>query len=206
MWRFENWKLIYLKYDNLEVKILVNACFDTGSWRGGSLIRRFTEIWLDWHVKRRTLKSRGFVWLRHRCYLEWVRLQCYTVVSFLFLYNYYQNWLFIFWGKFVMTNTNNLPVNLNWMALPTKGRVIINTTAGEIDIELWSKVCLTRNMGSMSYIHPREYRKHQEHVAISSLWLWRVCEFLSNLLVYFIKEIFTRLLWWCHLSSVCMLD
>jgi len=27
------------------------------------------------------------------------------------------------------------------MALPTNGRVVINTTAGEIDIELWSKVC-----------------------------------------------------------------
>jgi len=27
------------------------------------------------------------------------------------------------------------------MALPTKGRVIIDTTVGEIDIELWSKVC-----------------------------------------------------------------
>jgi peptidyl-prolyl cis-trans isomerase SDCCAG10 len=26
------------------------------------------------------------------------------------------------------------------MALPTKGRVIIETTAGEIDVELWSKV------------------------------------------------------------------
>jgi len=26
------------------------------------------------------------------------------------------------------------------MALPTKGRVIIDTTVGEIDIELWSKV------------------------------------------------------------------
>ena len=26
------------------------------------------------------------------------------------------------------------------MALPTNGRVIIETTAGEIDIELWSKV------------------------------------------------------------------
>lgn len=26
------------------------------------------------------------------------------------------------------------------MALPTHGRVILNTTAGEIDIELWSKV------------------------------------------------------------------
>lgn len=28
------------------------------------------------------------------------------------------------------------------MALPTKGRVIIDTTAGEIDVELWSKVRL----------------------------------------------------------------
>ncbi|KAJ7065485.1 hypothetical protein C8F01DRAFT_1125747 [Mycena amicta] len=27
------------------------------------------------------------------------------------------------------------------MALPTNGRVIIETTVGEIDIELWSKVC-----------------------------------------------------------------
>lgn len=26
------------------------------------------------------------------------------------------------------------------MALPTKGRVIVDTTVGEIDIELWSKV------------------------------------------------------------------
>lgn len=26
------------------------------------------------------------------------------------------------------------------MALPTNGRVIVETTAGEIDIELWSKV------------------------------------------------------------------
>lgn len=26
------------------------------------------------------------------------------------------------------------------MALPTHGRVILNTTAGEIDVELWSKV------------------------------------------------------------------
>ena len=26
------------------------------------------------------------------------------------------------------------------MALPTHGRVILNTTVGEIDIELWSKV------------------------------------------------------------------
>ncbi len=30
------------------------------------------------------------------------------------------------------------------MALPTKGRVIIDTTVGEIDIELWSKVLYLR--------------------------------------------------------------
>lgn len=34
-----------------------------------------------------------------------------------------------------------LPEHLpSTMALPTNGRVIIDTTAGEIDIELWSKV------------------------------------------------------------------
>ena len=33
------------------------------------------------------------------------------------------------------------------MALPTNGRVIIDTTAGEIDVELWSKVCLFRDCG-----------------------------------------------------------
>ncbi len=27
------------------------------------------------------------------------------------------------------------------MALPTLGRVLLDTTAGDIDIELWSKVC-----------------------------------------------------------------
>lgn len=31
------------------------------------------------------------------------------------------------------------PVTLA-MALPTRGRVIVNTTAGELDIELWSRV------------------------------------------------------------------
>lgn len=33
------------------------------------------------------------------------------------------------------------------MALPTNGRVIIDTTAGEIDVELWSKVCPIRYCG-----------------------------------------------------------
>lgn len=35
------------------------------------------------------------------------------------------------------------------MALPTRGRVIIDTTAGEIDIELWSKVRY-RNLADMT--------------------------------------------------------
>jgi peptidyl-prolyl cis-trans isomerase SDCCAG10 len=45
------------------------------------------------------------------------------------------------------------------MALPTNGRVLINTTAGEIDIELWSKVRLTRNMSGLtcSYLTLRAF-------------------------------------------------
>jgi len=37
------------------------------------------------------------------------------------------------------------------MALPTKGRVIIDTTAGEIDIELWSKVVFQWNIDSWHF-------------------------------------------------------
>jgi hypothetical protein len=42
------------------------------------------------------------------------------------------------------------------MALPTNGRVVINTTAGEIDIELWSKVCnaFVEYMDWLLSIHP----------------------------------------------------
>jgi hypothetical protein len=38
-----------------------------------------------------------------------------------------------------------------FMALPTNGRVIVETTAGEIDIELWSKVtdCDLESYGSV---------------------------------------------------------
>lgn len=36
------------------------------------------------------------------------------------------------------------------MALPTRGRVIIDTTAGEIDVELWSKVC-AKQLQAASY-------------------------------------------------------
>ena len=40
------------------------------------------------------------------------------------------------------------------MALPTKGRVIINTTAGEIDIELWSKVRFNEKYGQHELFIP----------------------------------------------------
>lgn len=33
-----------------------------------------------------------------------------------------------------------LLLSLPLMALPTRGRVVIETTVGELDIELWSKV------------------------------------------------------------------
>lgn len=41
------------------------------------------------------------------------------------------------------------------MALPTRGRVIIDTTAGEIDIELWSKVRLQKNILVLPEAHTR---------------------------------------------------
>lgn len=41
------------------------------------------------------------------------------------------------------------------MALPTRGRVIIDTTAGEIDIELWSKV------RAESFISAQPFTLHQ---------------------------------------------
>ena len=50
------------------------------------------------------------------------------------------------------------------MALPTKGRVIIDTTAGEIDIELWSKVrshvssCVTVRSETFTQETPRACR------------------------------------------------
>jgi hypothetical protein len=37
------------------------------------------------------------------------------------------------------------------MALPTHGRVILNTTAGEIDIELWSKVRTKNSTRRLGY-------------------------------------------------------
>jgi hypothetical protein len=37
------------------------------------------------------------------------------------------------------------------MALPTHGRVIVNTTAGELDIELWSRVRHARMHPALRY-------------------------------------------------------
>ena len=39
-----------------------------------------------------------------------------------------------------LVSADNFLPSTSTMALPTKGRVIVDTTAGEIDIELWSKV------------------------------------------------------------------
>ena len=53
------------------------------------------------------------------------------------------------------------------MALPTNGRVVVDTTVGEIDIELWSKVCVlwlveVRNIDTMA-----SGRKRRKHAGIS---------------------------------------
>lgn len=69
------------------------------------------------------------------------------------------------------------------MALPTKGRVIIDTTVGEIDIELWSKVrdrvlpSLWDGMLCATSLNSFTCRKHRKRVGTLSHWLWRVCEF-----------------------------
>ena len=60
------------------------------------------------------------------------------------------------------------------MALPTRGRVIINTTVGELDIELWSRVRnkLCRHEHILrSESRPRSVQRHAE---TSSRSLWRV--------------------------------
>ena len=47
-----------------------------------------------------------------------------------------------YFGTLIVRRSTSLThINPTIMALPTKGRVIIDTTVGEIDIELWSKVC-----------------------------------------------------------------
>lgn len=57
--------------------------------------------------------------------------------------------------------TRNTKYSLE-MALPTHGRVILNTTAGEIDIELWSKVrtkISTRWLPTQMMARPKETPK-----------------------------------------------
>jgi hypothetical protein len=71
------------------------------------------------------------------------------------------------------------------MALPTHGRVLLDTTAGDIDIELWSKVrrvvVLFVYLNNVRLILKLVYfciyfvrRKLQKHVGTSSRWPWRV--------------------------------
>ena len=60
------------------------------------------------------------------------------------------------------------------MALPTKGRVIIDTTAGEIDVELWSKVCDKQPVDCGVFHEECYYRKHQRRVETSLRWHWKV--------------------------------
>lgn len=60
------------------------------------------------------------------------------------------------------------------MALPTRGRVIIDTTAGEIDIELWSKVSYSLS-SEMTVLTRR--RKRRRHVATSYNLPWKVFAF-----------------------------
>ena len=58
------------------------------------------------------------------------------------------------------------------MALPTHGRVLLDTTAGDIDIELWSKV--RARTVAMRCEHHGTRRKHRKHAGISLRWLWKV--------------------------------
>jgi hypothetical protein len=61
-----------------------------------------------------------------------------------------------------------------FMALPTHGRVVIETTVGELDIELWSKVRSHMLLLLQSNSYSRT-RKLPKHVATSSHLLLKVC-------------------------------
>ena len=67
-----------------------------------------------------------------------------------------------------ITCTGYLP-----MSLPTRGRVIINTTAGELDIELWSRVRNRPYHWNLLRPEPRP-RNVQRHAETSSRSPWRV--------------------------------
>ena len=69
------------------------------------------------------------------------------------------------------------------MALPTHGRVLLDTTAGDIDIELWSKVRgrdgderlnVSLLVNGLVTTHPPLRRKHRKRAGISSRWPWKV--------------------------------
>ena len=69
------------------------------------------------------------------------------------------------------------------MALPTHGRVLLDTTAGDIDIELWSKVRgrdgderlnVSLLVNGFVTTHPPLRRKHRKRAGISSRWPWKV--------------------------------
>jgi hypothetical protein len=55
------------------------------------------------------------------------------------------------------------------MALPTQGRVLLDTTAGDIDIELWAKVRdATNDVGLLVPCNKFMFRrKHRKHAGIS---------------------------------------
>jgi hypothetical protein len=65
------------------------------------------------------------------------------------------------------------------MALPTNGRVVIDTTAGEIDIELWSKVCIAV-VQYMVWLLRYTPRKHQKHAGTSLHSRWKVRDCLCS--------------------------
>ena len=62
------------------------------------------------------------------------------------------------------------------MALPTHGRVLLDTTAGDVDIELWSKVRdVTTTNDVVQIVIIYLCRKHRKRAGISSRWPWKVC-------------------------------
>ena len=60
------------------------------------------------------------------------------------------------------------------MTLPTRGRVIINTTAGELDIELWSRVRSLSRHSVPLLRSENECRNVRRHAETSSPSPWRV--------------------------------
>lgn len=78
------------------------------------------------------------------------------------------------------------------MALLTNGCVIIETIAGEIVIESWTKVKTISLNLDLSISNEIALRKHPKHVETFWPWLWRDCESSARalrswpLMVYFL--------------------